>query len=111
MSESLRVVLAERPKAEIIPGQTFKTEKQPIPREQDLKDGEVLVENLYLSLDPAMRGWLNGAFVVMAPTSDLMLLQDADTLVPRRQAFLPAPCSDWRDDAWSRRLSYSRLQV
>ncbi|KAF3355727.1 hypothetical protein VdG1_04019 [Verticillium dahliae VDG1] len=59
MSESLRVVLAERPKAEIIPGQTFKTEKQPIPREQDLKDGEVLVENLYLSLDPAMRGWLN----------------------------------------------------
>ncbi|KAG7100568.1 NADPH-dependent curcumin reductase like protein [Verticillium longisporum] len=59
MSESLRVVLAERPKAEIIPGQTFKTEKQPIPREQDLKDGEVLVENIYLSLDPAMRGWLN----------------------------------------------------
>ncbi|KAG7134340.1 putative NADP-dependent oxidoreductase YfmJ like protein [Verticillium longisporum] len=59
MSESLRVVLAERPKADIIPGQTFKTEKQPVPREEDLKDGEVLVENLYLSLDPAMRGWLN----------------------------------------------------
>ncbi|KAM0328739.1 hypothetical protein ACHAQA_005152 [Verticillium albo-atrum] len=59
MSESLRIVLAERPKADIIPGQTFKAEKNPIPREEDLKDGEVLVENLYLSLDPAMRGWLN----------------------------------------------------
>lgn len=28
--------------------------------EKDLKDEQVLVESLYLSLDPAMRGWLNG---------------------------------------------------
>ena len=25
----------------------------------ELKDGEVLIENHYISLDPAMRGWMN----------------------------------------------------
>ncbi|WDK13136.1 zinc-binding dehydrogenase [Colletotrichum graminicola] len=58
-TENLTVVLAERPKAEIVPGQTFKTELKPIPKADDLKDGEILIENWYLSLDPAMRGWLN----------------------------------------------------
>ena len=55
------VVLAERPKAAIIPGQTFNLKEDPIITEADLKDGQVLVETLYLSLDPAMRGWLNGS--------------------------------------------------
>ena len=40
--------------------QTFKIEERPYPKESELKDGEVLIENLYLSLDPAMRGWMNG---------------------------------------------------
>ena len=54
------VVLASRPKAEIELGKTFTLKKQPVPKEQDLNDGSVIVEILYLSLDPAMRGWLNG---------------------------------------------------
>jgi NADPH-dependent curcumin reductase CurA len=54
------VVLAERPKDNIVPGKTFKVKTQARPTEADLKDGTVLVEALYLSLDPAMRGWLNG---------------------------------------------------
>ena len=54
------IVLAERPKDNIIPGQTFSVKTNPVPTEDDLKDGQVLVETLYLSLDPAMRGWLNG---------------------------------------------------
>lgn len=54
------VVLAERPKAAIIPGETFHLKENPTITEADLKDGQVLVETLYLSLDPAMRGWLNG---------------------------------------------------
>ena len=37
------------------------------PAPSDLKDGELLVENLYLSLDPAMRGWLNEAKSYMPP--------------------------------------------
>lgn len=53
--------LAERPKADIIKGQTFKARKEQAPTAEQLKDGEILVEALYLSLDPAMRGWLNGA--------------------------------------------------
>ncbi|KAF2810856.1 NAD(P)-binding protein [Mytilinidion resinicola] len=53
------VTLAERPKADIIPGETFKVEERPLPKENDLKEGEVIFEARYLSLDPAMRGWLN----------------------------------------------------
>lgn len=54
------VNLAKRPKANIIPGETFKTNtdnKTPSP--SSLKDGQILFQTLYLSLDPAMRGWLN----------------------------------------------------
>jgi len=54
------VVLAQRPKGEIVPGETFKLQEQKRLAESDLKDGQVLLETLYLSLDPAMRGWLNG---------------------------------------------------
>ncbi|KAF4612827.1 hypothetical protein G7Y89_g15547 [Cudoniella acicularis] len=53
------VVLAQRPKDHIIPGETFAKKTNPMVSEKDLKDGEILVETLYLSLDPAMRGWLN----------------------------------------------------
>ncbi|KAL8958438.1 MAG: hypothetical protein Q9193_004508, partial [Seirophora villosa] len=53
------VHLAERPKDSIIPGETFTLKTGEAPKESDLKDGEVLFQSLYLSLDPAMRGWLN----------------------------------------------------
>jgi len=56
------VVLAQRPKDAIVPGETFRLETKPRPTEADLKDGDVLIEALYLSLDPAMRGWLKGTF-------------------------------------------------
>ena len=54
------VHLAKRPKDKIIPGETFSTKTNEIPQSSDLKDGEVIFQSLYLSLDPAMRGWLNG---------------------------------------------------
>ena len=54
------VVLAKRPKANIIVGETFKTVSKPLPDPEDLKGSELLIEILYLSLDPAMHGWLNG---------------------------------------------------
>ncbi|MCJ1407523.1 hypothetical protein MMC19_001594 [Ptychographa xylographoides] len=53
------VVLAQRPNENIIPGETFSIKTNPSATESDLKDGQVLIEALYLSLDPAMRGWLN----------------------------------------------------
>ncbi|KAL9005499.1 MAG: hypothetical protein Q9188_001736 [Gyalolechia gomerana] len=51
--------LAKRPKSNIVPGETFESKSNAIPKTADLKDGEVLFKTLYLSLDPAMRGWLN----------------------------------------------------
>ena len=54
------VHLAKRPKDVIIPEETFTLKTSDIPKAADLKDGEVLFQSLYLSLDPAMRGWMNG---------------------------------------------------
>ncbi|KAL8847267.1 MAG: hypothetical protein Q9221_007691 [Calogaya cf. arnoldii] len=53
------VHLAKRPKDVIIPDETFTLKTNDIPKAADLKDGEVIFQSLYLSLDPAMRGWLN----------------------------------------------------
>jgi NADPH-dependent curcumin reductase CurA len=58
------VVLAQRPKGNIVPGETFTLKTNPMIGEKDLGDEQVLVEALYLSLDPAMRGWLNGIHLV-----------------------------------------------
>ena len=58
--ENLSIHLVERPKDEIIPGQTFNAKTSPAPSPADLKDGQILVEVLYLSLDPALRAQLNG---------------------------------------------------
>jgi len=60
------VVLAKRPKALIVPGETFTLKTNQMPSEADLKDDQVLVETLYLSLDPAMRGWLNGSVYTLS---------------------------------------------
>lgn len=69
--DNLSVVLAERPTGAIIPGQTFHQKTTPIPSPADLQDGQILVETVYLSLDPAMRGWLNGEkSISMNPRQD-----------------------------------------
>lgn len=57
--QSLQLELAERPKGEIAPGKTFRQRQVPAPTEADLHEGQVLLECLYVSFDPAMRGWLD----------------------------------------------------
>ncbi|KAB8038161.1 NADP-dependent oxidoreductase [Janthinobacterium aquaticum] len=52
MSTFQRIVLASRPKAEVQP-ENFRLETVDMPV---IKDGELLVRNQYLSLDPYMRG-------------------------------------------------------
>ena len=52
-----RLVLASRPSGEPTP-QNFRLEEAPLPA---LQDGEVLVRHHYLSLDPYMRGRMNGS--------------------------------------------------
>ncbi|KAK5942357.1 hypothetical protein PMZ80_004920 [Knufia obscura] len=54
------LTLSSRPKASIIPGETFATNTtNPTPSPTSLRDGQILFQTLFLSLDPAMRGWLN----------------------------------------------------
>ena len=55
--ENKRVVLASRPSGWVTEN-NFRIETAPVPKP---KDGEVLVKNLWLSLDPYMRGRMNDA--------------------------------------------------
>ena len=55
--ENQRIVLASRPEGWVTPD-NFRLEKAPVPRPGD---GEVLVRNLWLSLDPYMRGRMSDA--------------------------------------------------
>ena len=50
-----KIVLAARPKG-MFEDSDFELVEEPLP---DLTDGQVLVQNEYISLDPAMRGWMN----------------------------------------------------
>jgi NADPH-dependent curcumin reductase CurA len=51
--------LASRPRDVVVAGKTFTPKHHPIPSSSSLQEGYVLFQTLYLSLDPAMRGWLN----------------------------------------------------
>jgi NADPH-dependent curcumin reductase CurA len=92
------VVLAQRPKGDIKAGETFKLKPEKRIEESDLKDGQVLVESRYLSLDPAMRGWLNGMTTNSSPiTSKYKCIPshgDVTTWIPMcREGSL-----DWDDE-------------
>ncbi|KAH8082201.1 hypothetical protein HD553DRAFT_67402 [Filobasidium floriforme] len=53
-----RIVLQSRPKGPIEPD-TFKTDRsERVPTEKDLKDGEVVVRVMWISLDASMTTWL-----------------------------------------------------
>jgi NADPH-dependent curcumin reductase CurA len=60
-----RIVLAERPRPMATPA-CFRLESAPIP---DLRDGEVLLRTLWLSLDPYMRGRMSDAPSYAAPVA------------------------------------------
>lgn len=58
-----RIVLASRPEKAVTPD-NFRIEEVAVP---ELKDGEVMVRNHFLSLDPYMRGRMNDAKSYAAP--------------------------------------------
>jgi NADPH-dependent curcumin reductase CurA len=60
-----QVVLKSRPVG-IPEAEHFDIVETPIP---EVGDGQVLVRNLYLSVDPAMRGWVNAAANYQEPVS------------------------------------------
>jgi NADPH-dependent curcumin reductase CurA len=62
------IVLAKRPTDNIVPNETFKlVTDHKTPSADELKDGEVLFETNYVSIDPAMRGWLNNTRSYIKP--------------------------------------------
>lgn len=63
MTTYKRFVLASRPQGQVVPA-NFRLEQVPVPA---LKDGEVLVRNHYLSLDPYMRMRMEDAKSYAAP--------------------------------------------
>ena len=58
-----RFLLARRPVGHVT-REDFTFEEVPV---QDLAEGQILVKNHYLSLDPAMRGWMNEGKSYIAP--------------------------------------------
>jgi NADPH-dependent curcumin reductase CurA len=59
-----RIVLQERPETDIVPT-TFRSEVLPLDLEP--KDAQILVKVNWLSLDPAMRGWLRDTRSYLPP--------------------------------------------
>lgn len=71
-SQQTQIVLRERPTAAIkdtlgAAESTYEKRTVPVPTEAELADGEVLVRVEYVSLDPAMRGWLRDARSYLPP--------------------------------------------
>jgi len=60
-----QVILKSRP-ADIPQADNFEIIASDIP---DLRDGEILVRNLYLSVEPAMRGWVSSVANYSAPVA------------------------------------------
>ncbi len=106
MATTQTVILAERPKGDVEPGKTFKMQPQKKLNKDDLKDGQALVETIYLSLDPAMRMWLNDvrSYVPPVPVGGVMRGAVIARVVASKSSkyevgcHLYAPCG-WREQA------------
>jgi NADPH-dependent curcumin reductase CurA len=77
--ENQRIVLASRPEGWVTP-ENFRVEKAPVPQPQD---GEILVKNLWLSLDPYMRGRMSEqkSYVKGVDIGEVMVGQTAGEVV------------------------------
>jgi NADPH-dependent curcumin reductase len=84
--ENKRVLLASRPTADVSED-NFRIESSPLPRPGD---GEVLVKNLWLSLDPYMRGRMSDAksYVKGVEIGEVMVGQTVGEVVESRHAEL-----------------------
>ena len=84
--QNRRVVLASRPKGWVTPD-NFRIESAPMPAPQE---GEVLVKNLWLSLDPYMRGRMSDAksYVKGVDIGEVMVGQTVGEVVDSRNPTL-----------------------
>jgi NADPH-dependent curcumin reductase CurA len=84
--ENQRIVLASRPKGWVTP-ENFRLEKAPVPV---AGEGEVVVKNLWLSLDPYMRGRISEAksYVKGVDIGEVMVGQTVGEVIDSRNAHL-----------------------
>jgi NADPH-dependent curcumin reductase CurA len=84
--ENQRIVLASRPKGWVTP-ENFRLEKAPLPV---AGEGEVVVKNLWLSLDPYMRGRISEAksYVKGVDIGEVMVGQTVGEVIDSRNAHL-----------------------
>ena len=63
MSDNRKFILKRRPQGMPVP-EDFELSNEALP---DITDGEILVRNHYISLDPAQRGWMDDTPSYMPP--------------------------------------------
>jgi NADPH-dependent curcumin reductase CurA len=85
--QNLRITLRERPTGAVSMDH-FTLERVPVPA---LDDGQVLVKTRYLSLDPAMRGWLNDVRSYVPPVGlgEVMRAQGIGEVIESKHAERP----------------------
>jgi NADPH-dependent curcumin reductase len=84
--ENQRIVLASHPEG-WVSEQNFELQKAPLPKPAE---GEVLVKNLWLSLDPYMRGRMSKAksYVKGVEVGEVMVGQTAGEVIESRHSSL-----------------------
>jgi NADPH-dependent curcumin reductase CurA len=84
MQQYQRIVLASRPRGEVTP-ENFRIETAEVPA---LADGQVLVRNHYLSLDPYMRGRMSEAksYAASQPLDEIMIGGTVGEVIASRNA-------------------------
>ena len=101
-STTQSIVLASRPTGDIVPGETFKSQPQTKLSENDLKPGQALIETIYLSLDPAMRGWLNDtrSYVPPVPIDGIMRGAVIARVTASKADKFPVGCNVYASAGW-----------
>ncbi|CAG8617879.1 1757_t:CDS:2, partial [Racocetra fulgida] len=62
--QNTRILFVKRPSGLFEPSETFKIVKAPVPSQNDLSNGQILIKNYYLSLDPGQIAKIKGARVI-----------------------------------------------
>jgi NADPH-dependent curcumin reductase CurA len=62
--KNTQILFVKRPVGNVVPQEVFRTVQTPIPKPAA---GQILIRALYLSLDPAMRGWMNAVRSYVPP--------------------------------------------
>lgn len=101
-STTQSIVLASRPTGDIVPGTTFKVQPQAKLSDSDLKPGQAIIETLYLSLDPAMRGWLNDtrSYVPPVPINGIMRGAVIGRVTASKSQKFPVGCNVYASAGW-----------